>query len=77
VIEINVSGLSCPMPVVKAKEAMDKYPEQTIGVVMDSETAKENVSRWHRPKNIPSRLLMNPMTDLHSFSRHLKSNYSR
>lgn len=49
-IEINVSGLSCPMPVVKAKEAMDKYPEQTIGVVMDSETAKENVSRMAQTK---------------------------
>ena len=49
-IEINVSGLSCPMPVVKAKEAKDKYPEQTIGVVMDSETAKENVSRMAQTK---------------------------
>lgn len=49
-IEINVSGLSCPMPVVKAKEAMDKYPGQTIGVVMDSETAKENVSRMAQTK---------------------------
>jgi len=44
-LEINAAGLSCPTPVVKTKQAMEKNPGQSITVIVDNETAKENVMR--------------------------------
>ena len=37
-------GLSCPLPVLKTKEAIDKG-EQEIEVLVDNNTALENVTR--------------------------------
>jgi tRNA 2-thiouridine synthesizing protein A len=41
---INAQGLSCPQPVILVKKAIDRgrFP---IAVTVDSETAKENVTR--------------------------------
>lgn len=44
-LEIDVRGLSCPIPVVKTKTAMEKNPGNTIVVLLDSEVSKENVLR--------------------------------
>ena len=44
-IEIDVRGLSCPIPVVQTKQALDKNPGQPITVLLESEVSKENVSR--------------------------------
>lgn len=44
-IEVDVRGLSCPIPVVKSKKAMEKNPGQSITVLTDNEVSKENVSR--------------------------------
>jgi tRNA 2-thiouridine synthesizing protein A len=44
-IEIDVRGLSCPIPVVKTKQAMEKHPGQTILVLLESQVSKENVIR--------------------------------
>ncbi len=44
-VEIDVRGLSCPIPVVKTKQAIEKNPNQAITVILDSEVSKENVSR--------------------------------
>ncbi|MDK2820918.1 MAG: tRNA 2-thiouridine synthesizing protein [Clostridia bacterium] len=44
-IEVDVRGLSCPIPVVRTKKAMEQNPGQQITVLTDSETSKENVSR--------------------------------
>jgi len=44
-IEVDVRGLSCPIPVVKSKKAMEQNPGQTIFVMVDNEVSKENVSR--------------------------------
>jgi tRNA 2-thiouridine synthesizing protein A len=43
--EIDTRGLSCPIPVVKTKKAMDTNPKDTLTVLLDAEAAKENVSR--------------------------------
>lgn len=43
--EVDVRGLSCPIPVVKTKKAMDTNPNDSLTVLLDGETAKENVSR--------------------------------
>ncbi len=44
-IEIDVRGLSCPIPVVRTKQAMDQNPKEDISVLLDFEVAVENVTR--------------------------------
>ncbi len=45
-IEIDARGLSCPLPVMKAKEAIEKGTDDEIIVLVNSPTAKENVTRF-------------------------------
>jgi tRNA 2-thiouridine synthesizing protein A len=49
--EVDARGLSCPIPVVKTKQAMEKNPSDEITVWVDSRVAKENVSRLAKSKN--------------------------
>ena len=49
-IEIDVRGFGCPIPVVKTKQAMDKNPSEEITLLVDSNVAKENVSRLAETK---------------------------
>ncbi len=44
-LEIDVRGLSCPIPVVKTKHAIENNPDNQIIVLLDSEVSKENVLR--------------------------------
>lgn len=44
-IEIDVRGLSCPIPVVKTKKAVEANQNEIIVVLVDSAVAGENVSR--------------------------------
>ena len=46
--EIDARGLSCPIPVVRAKAAMDGDPSAVVCVLVDEEVARENVSRLAR-----------------------------
>jgi tRNA 2-thiouridine synthesizing protein A len=43
--EVDVRGLSCPIPVVKTKKAMDADAKDVINVLIDNATARENVTR--------------------------------
>jgi len=43
--ELDVRGLSCPIPVVKTKKAMDDNPKDVITVLLETVTSKENVTR--------------------------------
>ncbi len=43
--EIDARGLSCPIPVVRTKEAIDQKPNIPLVVLVDNEVSKENVSR--------------------------------
>jgi len=49
-IEVDAKGLSCPLPVVKTKRAMEENPKATIAVLIDSNVAKENVTRLAESK---------------------------
>ena len=49
-IEVNAKGLSCPIPVVKTKQAMEKNPQEEIVVFVDSNVAKENIARLAEAK---------------------------
>jgi tRNA 2-thiouridine synthesizing protein A len=44
-MEIDVRGLGCPIPVVKTKEAMDKNPADQIVIFVETEVSKENILR--------------------------------
>lgn len=46
--EIDCRGLNCPEPVLKTKEALMKNPGATLEVIVDNETARENVLRFAR-----------------------------
>lgn len=48
--EVDARGLSCPIPVVKTKQAMENHPSDEITVLVDSNVAKENVSRLAESK---------------------------
>lgn len=52
--EIDCSGLACPAPVLKAKEAIEKDGLTEITVIVDNEAAKQNVSRFLGTKNFAS-----------------------
>jgi len=43
-IEVDARGLSCPIPVVKTKQAIDKNPEEFC-VLVDAYVQVENVTR--------------------------------
>ncbi len=44
-MEVDVRGLSCPIPVVKTKKAMETNPKEELVVLLDSNVSKENVTR--------------------------------
>ena len=44
-IEVDVRGYSCPIPVVSTKKAIDEHPGQPITVIVETTVSKENVSR--------------------------------
>ena len=44
-IEVDARGLSCPIPVVKTKKALDGNPGEPITVLVETAVSKENVSR--------------------------------
>ena len=46
---VDARGLSCPQPVLMAKKALEA--EDAISVLVDNNTAKENVSRFARSQN--------------------------
>ncbi|MDI6799823.1 MAG: sulfurtransferase TusA family protein [Actinomycetota bacterium] len=44
-VEVDARGLSCPLPVIRTKEAVEKNPDAEIVVLVDNPAAKENVIR--------------------------------
>ncbi len=46
-LELDLTGLSCPEPVVRTKRALKENPQGVISIV-DNRAALENVSRFGR-----------------------------
>ncbi len=44
-VEVDVRGFSCPVPVVRTKKAMEQNPKEVLTVLIETATSKENVSR--------------------------------
>lgn len=45
VIKIDVRGLSCPEPVLRTKQAMQRQDTTAVEVLVDSNTSRDNVTR--------------------------------
>ena len=45
---VDARGLSCPVPVVRAKAALEAITSGEVVVLLDEEVAKENVLRLAR-----------------------------
>jgi selenium metabolism protein YedF len=48
--DIDCRGLNCPEPVLRTKRALEEEPDAAINVIVDNETARENVQRFARSK---------------------------
>ena len=42
---IDARGLSCPQPVILVKKAIEKMGKGTLEILVDTATARENISR--------------------------------
>ncbi len=49
-IEVDARGFSCPIPVIRTKEAIDQNPKVSLTVLVDNEVSRENVSRLARSR---------------------------
>ena len=49
-IEVDVRGFSCPIPVVRTKKAIEENPNKPVTVLVESVVSKENVSRLAQSK---------------------------
>ena len=48
--DIDCRGLNCPEPVLRTKSALEEEPDAAINVIVDNETARENVQRFARSR---------------------------
>ncbi len=49
-IEVDVRGFSCPIPVVKTQKAIEDNPGGELTVLVETNVSRENVSRLARSK---------------------------
>jgi len=50
-IEVDVRGFSCPIPVVRTKKSIEENPDEPITVLVETAVSKENVSRLAKSRN--------------------------
>lgn len=48
--EVDARGLSCPLPVIKTKKALEEGSDKQITVIVDNATARDNVARLAKSK---------------------------
>jgi tRNA 2-thiouridine synthesizing protein A len=56
VIEVDVRGFSCPIPVVRTRKAIQENPKEELTVLVESAVSKENVSRLAQSQGYPTRV---------------------
>ncbi len=49
--EVDCMGLSCPIPLVRTQKAMANHPGEVLLVKVDTETAREHVTRMAEAKH--------------------------
>lgn len=48
--EVDARGLSCPLPVIRTKKALEEGSDKQITVIVDNATARDNVTRLAKSK---------------------------
>jgi len=48
--EVDARGLSCPMPVIKTRKALEDIESGNVVVIVDDATARDNVTRLAKSK---------------------------
>lgn len=51
-MQIDCRGLNCPEPVLRTKQALEEGRPETLVIIVDNETARENVLRFLRSRNL-------------------------
>ncbi|MCJ7769574.1 MAG: sulfurtransferase TusA family protein [Dehalococcoidales bacterium] len=49
-VEVDVRGFSCPIPVVRTQKAIEDNPNEILTVVTETRVTRENVSRLAQSK---------------------------
>jgi tRNA 2-thiouridine synthesizing protein A len=44
-VEVDARGLSCPLPIMRVKDALDQHASEEIVVLVDQQEQLENVTR--------------------------------
>ena len=55
-VEVDVRGFSCPIPVVRTKKTIEENPNEIITVLVESAVSKENVSRLAQSKGYSTKV---------------------
>lgn len=58
--EVDARGLSCPMPLIQTKKALEAMEKGSVVTTVDNATAKENISKYAKSMNYPCYVLENP-----------------
>jgi len=43
--EVDARGLSCPLPVIRTKKALEQSSDKQVTVIVDNATSRDNVTR--------------------------------
>jgi tRNA 2-thiouridine synthesizing protein A len=49
-VEVDVRGFSCPIPVVRTQKAIEEHPNERLTVLVETAVSRENVSRLAQSK---------------------------
>ena len=55
-VEVDVRGFSCPIPVIRTKKAIEENPNEILVVVTETGVTRENVSRLAQSKGYTVKL---------------------
>ena len=55
-VEMDLRGYECPMPVVKTMKAIEKNPGEVITVLVEKESSCDDISRMSQKKNYAVRV---------------------
>jgi len=55
-VEVDVRGFSCPIPVVRTKKAIEENTNELISVLVESAVSKENVLRLAHSKGYSTKV---------------------
>ncbi len=58
--EVDARGLSCPMPLIQTKKALEAMEKGSVVTTVDNATAKENISKFAKSMHYPCHVMENP-----------------